>query len=142
EPKSAKSRRAIALPDVAVDALKRHRVAQAEVRLALGGDYQDGDLVICCPDGTPYAPDNLSTAFAKLAERAGLPQCRLHDLRHTHATLLLRAKVHPKVVSERLGHSAVGITLDTYSHVLPGMQAEAAQSLNAALGTAMAAKLG
>ncbi len=83
------------------------------------------------------APDSLSTAFAGLIRRSNLPRIRFHDLRHSHATQLLRHGIHPKVVSERLGHSKVGITLDTYSHVLPGMQEEAADKLDAALRVAM-----
>ena len=73
----------------------------------------------------------------RLIEASGLPSRRFHDLRHAHATHLLASGVHPKVASERLGHSKVGITLDLYSHVLPGMQAEAAATVDAALQAAM-----
>ncbi|MCZ6860017.1 MAG: site-specific integrase [Alphaproteobacteria bacterium] len=89
------------------------------------------------PDGSPWPPDSLSTAFAGLIRRSDLPRIRFHDLRHSHATQLLRHGIHPKVVSERLGHSKVGITLDTYSHVLPGMQEEAAQKIDASLRLAI-----
>jgi integrase len=75
-------------------------------------------------------PANLSAAWPKFLRRAGLPHVRFHDLRHAHATLMLMQGVHPKIVSERLGHASIGITLDTYSHVLPGMQAEAAQAFD------------
>ncbi|MCJ7725145.1 MAG: site-specific integrase [Acidimicrobiia bacterium] len=88
--------------------------------------YEDRDLVFAQPDGTPVHPDRFSKVFRSLVADAGLPQIRLHDLRHTHATLALNAGVHPKVVSERLGHASVGITLDTYSHVMPSLQQEAA----------------
>jgi len=87
----------------------------------------DDDFVFAHPDGTPLDPSTVSHAFAKVIRKAGLSPIRLHDLRHTHATLMLKAGVHPKVVSERLGHSSIRITLDTYSHVLPGLQEAAAQ---------------
>ncbi len=106
---------------------------QAEQKLSLGPAYQDHDLVFPEPDGRPWAPDRFTSAFAALVRRSGLTGLRLHDLRHTHATQLLSQGVHPKIVSERLGHSTVGITLDTYSHVLPGMQEDAAQKIDIAL---------
>ena len=84
--------------------------------------------MFCRPDGTPTHPQLLSDAFKKLVHRSGLPRIRFHDLRHTHATLLLKAGVPIKVVSERLGHSTPGFTMATYQHILPGMQAEAAQT--------------
>ena len=85
------------------------------------------DLVFTSVEGKPIDPCVLTHAFARIAARAGLEGVRFHDLRHTHATLMLRQGVHPKIVSERLGHSTVAITLDTYSHVLPGLQEAAAQ---------------
>ena len=85
------------------------------------------------PDGAPLHPHLLSDAFNKLVKRSGLPRIRLHDLRHTHATLLLKSGVPIKVVSERLGHSTPGFTMATYQHVLPGMQAEAARAFAALL---------
>ena len=129
--------RSVALPGVAVQALRRHNIEQAQERLRLGPAHEDNDLV--CPrlDGGPWAPDSLSTAFADLIRRSDLPRVRFHDLRHSHATQHLRHGIHPKIVSERLGHSKVGITLDTYSHVLPGMQEEAASMVNAALRVAI-----
>lgn len=87
------------------------------------------DSVVAREDGLWIHPDWLSELFRKHAKAAGLPPIRMHDLRHTHATLLLQAGVHPKIVSERLGHHSVAFTLDTYAHVLPGMQAEAAEDL-------------
>jgi integrase len=86
--------------------------------------------VVCRRDGQPINPDTFSTAWSRLLVRAGLPHVRFHDLRHAHATLMLLQGVHPKVVSERLGHSSIGITLDIYSHVLPEMQAEAARAFD------------
>jgi integrase len=137
QPKTVKGRRVVALPSLTLDALKQHKVKQATTKLALGATYEDNDLVCAREDGTPWPPDAFSTAFVGLVRRAGIPAIRFHDLRHTHATQLLRQGVHPKVVSERLGHSTVGITLDVYSHVLPGMQAEAATRTDAALRAAL-----
>jgi integrase len=136
-PKTHRSRRLIALAGITVEALRSHRVKQAKERLALGGAYDDQNLVCPRPGGSPWPPDVLSTAFAAFVRRSGIGPFRFHDLRHSHATHLLRAGVHPKVVSERLGHSSVGITLDTYSHVLPGMQASAIERLNSVLRTAL-----
>ena len=80
--------------------------------------------------GTPLEPRNLLRRFKKLLDEAGLPEIRFHDLRHTAATLMLQNGVHPKIVQERLGHSTITMTLDTYSHVLPSMQRAAAESLS------------
>ena len=126
-PKTKKARRSIALDALTVRALRAHRVRQAEERLALGDGYEDGDLVFAEPDGRHIHPDGFGKAFKRHAIDAGLPVIRLHDLRHTHATLALQAGIHPKVVSERLGHSTVSMTLDTYSEVLPALQHEAAE---------------
>jgi integrase len=136
EPKSRSGIRQVDLPPLLVDALRRHRSEQAKLRLSLGSAWKDHDLVCCSPDGGPMSPDNLSSSFPKLVRRLGIPRIRFHDLRHTHASLLLRQGVHPKVVSERLGHSGVGLTLDTYSHLLPGLQREAAERLNSLLNEA------
>jgi integrase len=136
-PKTHRSRRSIAVPPITVEALRSHRAKQAEEKLALGPTYDDHDLVCPRPGGAAWPPDMLSTAFAALVRRSDLRSFRFHDLRHSHATHLLRAGIHPKIVSERLGHSTVGITLDTYSHVLPGMQEDAVRLLDAALTMAM-----
>lgn len=135
-PKTAKGRRTIALDDTAVAALKAHRRRQREERLALGGDYRDEDLVVCEPDGSPVHPKTISYRFTKAVRAAGLPKIRLHDLRHTHATLALEAGVHPRIVQERLGHATVSITLDTYSHVDLDLQAAAAARVAALLTAA------
>ena len=79
------------------------------------------------PDGRPFDPDSVTHTFIKVMKKAGLSGVRLHDLRHTHASLMLKAGIHAKVVSERLGHANIGITLDTYSHLLPGLQEDAAE---------------
>jgi integrase len=136
-PKTHRSRRSIALPAITVEALRSHRAKQAEERLALGPAYDDHDLVCPRPGGAPWPPDMFSTAFAAIVKRSRLKSFRFHDLRHSHASQLLKAGVHPKVVSERLGHAGIGITLDTYSHVLPGIQEDAVQRLNAVLATAI-----
>ena len=90
----------------------------------------DNDVVIDRGDGSPLNPDTLSSGWRGVLRRAGLPHVRFHDLRHAHATLMLQQGVHPKIVSERLGHASIGITLDTYSHVLPAMQAEATRAFD------------
>ncbi len=126
QPKTEKGWRVVALDDATVAVLRSHRVRQLQERMLLGGAYDDQDLVVCQADGTPLHPKTLSYHFAQASRRAGLPVIRLHDLRHSHATLALKAGIHPRVVQERLGHANVGITLDTYSHVSMPMQAEAA----------------
>jgi integrase len=141
-PKTHRSRRSIALPAITLETLRSHRAKQAAEKLSLGTAYEGNDLVCPRPGGSPWPPDMLSTAFAAFVRRSGLRHFRFHDLRHSHASHLLRAGVHPKIVSERLGHSTVGITLDTYSHLLPGMQENAAQLIDASIRSAIAAKKG
>ena len=131
QPKTAKGRRSVALDPATVAALKAHRTRQNSERLALGPTYEGRDLVFCREDGSPVWPRSFSRGFDRLAEAAGLPRIRLHDLRHTHATLALEGGVHPLVVSERLGHSKVSITLDTYSHVTPALEEDAAAKVAA-----------
>lgn len=132
-PKTKKGRRSVALDPATVAALKVHRKRQLEERLALGTGYADQDLVVCKVDGSPIHPKTVSYYFGQHVKRLGLPKIRLHDLRHTHATLALRAGIHPRVVQERLGHANVSITLDTYSHVDLQMQADAAAQVSALL---------
>lgn len=128
-PKTARSRRAVALPALLQSFLERHRSDQAQ-RNAKCADWKETDLVVTREDGSPVNPDSLSSAWRRLIRKHGLPPVRFHDLRHAHATLMLLQGVHPKVVSERLGHASVGITLDTYSHVLPSMQAQAVEAFD------------
>ena len=130
EPKTRRSRRAVALPAFLGPHLHRQKKDQA-LRRAEGSAWVDLDLVCDRGDGSPRHPDTLSSGWYSFLKRSGLPHVRFHDLRHGHATLLLLARVHPKVVSERLGHASVGITLDLYSHVLPSMQSEAAAAIDA-----------
>jgi integrase len=136
EPKTQRSRRGVALSRETAAVLAQHRRRQLESRLNLGPAYEDHDLVFADPLGRPVPPYRLSQRFARVAKAAGVAPLRFHDLRHTSATLLLKAGVHPKVVSERLGHAGVSITLDTYSHVLPGLQEEAADLMDSYLKTA------
>lgn len=131
DPKTRKSRRTVPIPAETVAALKAHRKTQVSERLALGPGYQDEGLVFCKEDGTPLHPDTFSEHFERHGKAAGLLKIRVHDVRHTFATLALQAGVPAKVVSETLGHTGVGITLDTYSHIVPGMQEEAAAKVAA-----------
>ena len=137
-PKTAKGQRSISLMPSTVTALRRYKRWQAEMRVEMGPAYQDQDLVLCKDDGSPWTPHCFSAQWHKAVNAQGR-KVRFHDLRHTHTTLLLRQGVHPKVVSERLGHSTINITLDTYSHVMPDMQDEAAEKLDGALKAAMGA---
>ena len=132
EPKTANSRRQITLGQSAVDSLRQHRVRQNSERLRLGGGWQDGDLVFANEVGRPIEATNLlRRSFKPLLSEAGLPSIRFHDLRHTAASLLLGEGIHPKIVSEMLGHSQISVTLDLYSHVTPTMQKQAAEAINA-----------
>ncbi len=138
-PKSGRGRQ-VALPSFAVEFLRSHKVRQSEERLLLGPSYANNDLVFPRYDGSVWAPDSFSSAFAAAVRKLGLGSLSFHSLRHSHATILLRQGINPKVVSERLGHAKVGTTLDIYSHVLPNMQQEAAQRLESAFRAALRAK--
>src|ERR671916_510199 len=130
EPKTARSRRTVYLPAPLLQKLAAHKRKQAEARLKLGAAWQAFDLVFCSDEGTPLSIPNITYRyFRPILTEAKLPRIRLYDLRHTCATLLLIAEENPKVVSERLGHSSVVMTLDTYSHVLPSMQKAASEKL-------------
>ena len=124
-PKTARGRRRITLDAETVGILRAHKRAQAVTRIKAGPIWQDNDLVFAREDGAPVDPDVVSQQFYRFEARAGMLRIRFHDIRHTHATILLLAGVHPKVVSERLGHASIVITLDLYSHVLPGLQEDA-----------------
>lgn len=131
-PKTKSGRRTIPLPPTCLAALREHRSRQLEARLA-ALSWSDRDAVFTASNGEWLDPGNLSRAFTRLVKVAGVKRIRFHDMRHTSATLLLKQGVNPKVVSERLGHANIAITLDTYSHVLPSMQREAADALEAVL---------
>ncbi|MBI4298688.1 MAG: site-specific integrase [Chloroflexi bacterium] len=126
EPKSAKSRRTIALPPSATLLLQQYHEMRKLDRDILGRPLGDGDLIFSTLDGKPLRPNTVTRAWTTLAARASLKVIRLHDARHTHASIMLKQGIHPKIVQERLGHSSIGITLDTYSHVAPGLQEAAA----------------
>jgi integrase len=125
EPKTARGRRVVALDPGTVEVLKAQAARQLEEQ-AQARSWSDSGLVFAKEDGEAPHPEIVSRFFRQAVKRALLPEIRLHDLRHTHATLALRAGIHPRVVSERLGHATVSITLDTYSHAIPAMQKEAA----------------
>lgn len=135
EPKTGNGR-SVALGTSMSDELKAWRVQQAQEFLKLGMRPSDETFVCTQADGSPHQPNNLTHRWSLIIANADLPRIRFHDLRHTHATLLLQQGVHPKVASERLGHSKIGITLDLYSHVLPGMQEDAVAKIDAALKAA------
>ncbi|MGD6896074.1 tyrosine-type recombinase/integrase [Bacillus infantis] len=123
--------RSIGLSKSLIDKLMEHKELIAKEKAEMGDSYIDQDLVFCTPMGTPLNAANIrKRLFNPLIEEAGVPQIRFHDLRHTHATSLLADGVNVKVISERLGHSNIKVTLDTYSHVLPTMQQEAVDKLN------------
>jgi len=126
EPKTAKGRRSVALSPAAVLVLREQRERHQTLRTIAGVILSEDDLIFSLPDGSPIKPDTVSKVFLKIVRKANLNHVRLHDLRHTHATLMLQQGVHPKIVQERLGHATIAVTLDTYSHVLPGMQEAAA----------------
>jgi integrase len=135
EPKTARSRRAVVLPAFLRPYLDRQHLDQGSRRERLGSAWQEQDMVIDSGNGSPVNPVNLSGAWGRFVRRHALPPLRFHDLRHAHATLMLLQGVHPKIVSERLGHSSIGITLDIYSHVLPSMQSEAAEAFDQLFAT-------
>jgi integrase len=134
EPKTARSRRRIPLAPATTRALRAHRARQAEVRLATGPAYAPYDFVFTAEHGLPIHQQRVGPALRASLDAAGLDHVRVHDLRHTAATLMLGAGVPAKIASERLGHSSVAFTLDRYSHVMPGMQDEAVLRMTSAMG--------
>jgi integrase len=135
EPKTSTSRRKVRLNHLAVTSLRRHRARQVTCRLAAGTAWSEQDLVFATTLGGPLRGNHiLQRHFQPLCSRLGLPRIRLHDLRHTAATLLLGQKIPTKVVSEMLGHSATSVTSDIYMHVTPDMQDDAAAALDRLLG--------
>ena len=130
EPKTAHSRRSVTLSTSLIELFRAYRIDQELLRIQLGVSLNADDFVFIRPDGSPLNPSAVSLAFRRITHKAGLKDIRIHDLRHTHATLMLQAGVNPKVVSERLGHASISITLDIYSHVLPGMQEAAVEKFD------------
>jgi integrase len=133
EPKAERSRRTLALPAQLVEALRRHRVVQLEEREAAGSLWEEHDLVFAQVTGRPLDKRSDWEAWKALLKRAAVREVRLHDGRHTAATLLLSEGVHPRVVMELLGHSQMRTTTDTYSHVMPALAEEAAAKMGTAL---------
>jgi integrase len=135
ETKIRRSRRRVNLTPRTVAVLKAHRKRQLEQRVELAGMYEDHGLIFASDIGTPLNPENLvKRSFKPLLKRAGLPEIRFHDLRHTCATLLMGRGIHPKLVQELLGHATIAMTLDTYSHYLPSMGDQASGAMGDALG--------
>lgn len=141
EPKTKRSRRTIAMLPMLTGALKRHRIAQAEANLRLGKPWDEDGLICSRADGSPINPNTLTSAFASFVRGLDIPQVTFQGLRHTHATHLLANGVHPKVTQERLGHSTIAVTMDLYSHVVPGMQEDAALTVDRALVAALGKRL-
>ncbi|MDD5127587.1 MAG: site-specific integrase [Dehalococcoidales bacterium] len=122
--KTAKSRRSVALSPSTVQILHEYKAKQENERLHAGKLLQEDDLIF------PWLPDTVTHAWLKLARRVGLNGVRFHDARHTHASLLLKQNVHPAVVQQRLGHASIATTIDVYSHIMPGLQAAAANGFD------------
>ena len=131
--KTAKSNRTVALGPTMIEILKQHRNKEMDICAATGFPFTSERLIFCHIDGKPLLPDSVSQAWVRHAKSLGYPHIRFHDLRHTSATLMLKAGIHPKIVQEKLGHSSIVVTLDLYSHVSPGMQQQAAEKLDAIL---------
>lgn len=131
EPKTASSRRTLALPNLVVDALKVHRIRQVEERLQAGGAWQESGYVFTTSVGTPIEPRNLLRTFSRLLSEAGLRKVRLHDLRHCFASLQLAEGTAARVVMEQLGHTQISTTLGIYSHVTDSLHRESAKRIDA-----------
>jgi len=131
EPKTSKSRRTVYFPEGTGEALREHRRQQLECKVRLGPAWTENDLVFCREMGEPLDPAGMSARLHRVLKAAGLPAIRVHDLRHTAATLHLSRGENPKVVQELLGHSTIALTMDTYSHVTPSIHAAAAAKMQA-----------
>lgn len=131
--KTKTSYRTIKIDDDTVKLLEAHKKQQEKDKMKLGKDYMDKDLVCATTIGDSIKPSYMRTVFNRTIDKSGVKKISFHGLRHTHATLLLTNGVHPKVVQERLGHRSIETTLDTYSHIIPGIQEIAAQSINKSL---------
>ena len=136
QPKTVKSRRRVTLPEIVVDALRAEKTKQAEKTLAREPGSPESDVLLRAASGDPWRPSAFDRKWRRFRRSNAVP-VRFHDLRHSHASQLLAAGVHVKVVSERLGHASIGITLDTYSHVIPALQEEAAEKIDAGLRAAL-----
>lgn len=130
EGKTSSAMRKIYISDSLVDSLLKHKAKINREKEILSNEYNDLDLVVCTKNGNFVHPNNLRRAFKNITEHLGLPEIRLHDLRHTHATFLMSKKINPIIVQERLGHKNVNTTLKTYTHALPSMQLEAVEKFD------------
>jgi integrase len=135
DPKSESALRTVVLPRLAVRHLWEHRKRQNTERLTLGEAWHDQGLVFASAVGTPIEPRNVNRRWDELREKAGLEWLRLHDLRHGCATFLLAAGIPARAIMEVLGHSEIGVTMNTYAHVLPQLREEAADAIDELLGT-------
>ena len=133
EPKTNRSRRTLSLSDAVIAAIKAHRVSQNKARLAAGSEWHDDGLIFTTSIGTPIEKSNLFRDFKRILKNAKLPSIRFHDLRHSTASLLLAQGVHPRAIMELLGHSRIGVTMDTYAHVMPAMMSDVADKMDAIL---------
>lgn len=131
--KNKSSLRSILLTEETMNVLKSHQRHQSIIKREAGSAFKDLDLVVCTKVGTPVNPSNLRRSFYRGIDKCGMKRIRFHDLRHTHATICLQSNMHPKIVAERLGHSDVRVTLNTYSHILPSMQQQAANEISQAI---------
>lgn len=131
-PKTASSRRINHLPAFAADVLRQHRVRQLEERLSAGARWQEHDLVFPSTIGTPLEPRNVTRHLHQLCKEAGLPRERFHNLRHTAASIGFAEGLDPKMIQHMLGHSSIGVTMDTYTHLVPGLQKDAAERISMA----------
>jgi integrase len=134
QPKTYRARRSVDLPGFVVTFLRRQRKAQAEQQMRVRDVWEDHGVVLHDPIGRPLAPWSVSTDFRRRVKALELPRTWFHDLRHAHATQLLGAGVHPKAVSERLGHSSTAFTMDTYSAVIPSLGRAAADTADQLFG--------
>jgi len=130
EPKSASGRRVIIFGEKSIQRLHDYKEEQYGERFRAGDRWEENDLIFPSPKGTPLDQSKVNKIYRECLKKASLPNIRFHDLRHTAATLMLQQGIHPKVVQERLGHSDISLTLNTYSHVLPSMQDEAAEKMD------------
>jgi len=133
EPKTERSRRTVSLPGVVVSALREHRVRQLQERLLAGSRWQESDYVFTSTIGTPLDGVTVTHRFQETLRRLGMPHQRFHDLRHACASLLLAQGVSPRVVMETLGHSQISVTMNVYAHVIPALQRDAADRMDALL---------
>ena len=131
--KTESSERTILMPDFLIEMLRTHKVEQAKIRLQLGSEYHNNDLVVCKPNGDPVFTSTLSQSFHRFLEKNDIRSIRFHDLRHLNATIMLAHGVPMKIASARLGHSNIQTTMDIYTHVDVKMQVDAAEELNNAL---------